>query len=80
MLRIIEERPLNANVKLSKIAPEVNLLGAHDNPWYYLQKGNLIWIEREDHYDVYELQESWDRNPETEQTFIEAIRQEAGVE
>ena len=62
MLRKIDEKPLNANVELSKIAEGVNLWKGQDNPWFYLQKGNLIWVERENHYDVYELTEAWDRS------------------
>lgn len=77
MLRKIDEKPLNANVELSKIAEGVNLWKAQDNPWFYLQKGNLIWVERENHYDVYELTESWDRNKATEETFIDNICREA---
>ena len=77
MLRKIDEKPLNANVELSKIAEGVNLWKAQDNPWFYLQKGNLIWVERENHYDVYELTESWDRNKATEETFIDNICKEA---
>ena len=77
MLRKIDEKPLNANVELSKIAEGVNLWKAQDNPWYYLQKGNLIWVERENHYDVYELTESWDRNKATEEAFIDNICREA---
>lgn len=77
MLRKIDEKPLNANVELSKIAEGVNLWKAQDNPWFYLQKGNLIWVERENHYDVYELTESWDRNKATEEAFIDNICREA---
>ena len=77
MLRKIDEKPLNANVELSKIAEGVNLWKAQDNPWFYLQKGNLIWVERENHYDVYELTESWDRNKATEKAFIDNICREA---
>ena len=77
MLRKIDEKPLNANVELSKIAEGVNLWKAQDNPWFYLQKGNLIWVERENHYDVYELTESWDRNKATEEAFIDYICREA---
>ena len=77
MLRKIDEKPLNANVELSKIAEGVNLWKAQDNPWFYLQKGNLIWVEREDHYDVYELTESWDRDEATEEAFIDNICREA---
>lgn len=77
MLRKIDEKPLDANVELSKIAEGVNLWKAQDNPWFYLQKGNLIWVERENHYDVYELTESWDRNKATEEAFIDNICREA---
>lgn len=77
MLRKIDEKPLNANVELSKIAEGVNLWKAQDNPWFYLQKGNLIWVERENHYDVYELTEAWDKNKATEETFIDNICREA---
>lgn len=77
MLRKIDKKPLNANVELSKIAEGVNLWKAQDNPWFYLQKGNLIWVERENHYDVYELTESWDRNKATEEAFIDNICREA---
>ena len=79
MLRQIDEKPLNANVELSRIAERMYLLKAQDNPWYYLQKGNLIWVERENHYDVYELTESWDRDEATEKTFIDNICREANA-
>ena len=79
MLRKIDEKPLNANVELSKIAEGVNLWKAQDNPWYYLQKGNLIWVKRENHYDVYELTEAWDRNEATREAFIDAICHEANA-
>lgn len=77
MLRKKDEKPLNSEVRLSKIAPGVNLLQAQDNPWFYLQKGNLIWVERENHYDVYELTEAWDRDEATQEAFIDAICHEA---
>lgn len=77
MLRKIDEKPLNANVELSKIAEGVNLWKAQDNPWFYLQKGNLIWVERENHYDVYELTEAWDRDEATREAFIDALCREA---
>lgn len=77
MLRKIDEKPLNANVELSKIAEGVNLWKGQDNPWFYLQKGNLIWVERENHYDVYELTEAWDRDEATREAFIDALCREA---
>ena len=77
MLRKIDEKPLNANVELSKIAEGVNLWKAQDNPWFYLQAGNLIWVERENHYDVYELTEAWDRKEATREAFIDALCREA---
>ena len=77
MLERKGEKPLDANVELSPIAERVNLLKAQKNPWFYLQKGNLIWVERENHYDVYELTESWDKNKATEETFIDNICREA---
>ena len=77
MLRKKDEKPLNSEVRLSKIAPGVNLLQAQDNPWFYLQKGNLIWVERENHYDVYELTEAWDRDEATREAFIDALCREA---
>ena len=77
MLRKIDEKPLNANVELSKIAEGVNLWKAQDNPWFYLQKGNLIWVEREDHYDVYKLTKAWNKKEKTEEAFIDDICREA---
>ena len=79
MLKYIDEQPLGVNVELQNLKDNVHLLKHECNPLSYLSKGSRIWVERENHYDVYELTESWDKNKATEETFIDNICREANA-
>lgn len=75
MLEFIAERPFNANVRLHNIDDVIYILEAENNPISYFQMGASIWIRRNNHYDVYQLTESWDR-VESITDFVQRIRQE----
>ena len=77
MLTKIGERPLDANVELRNLRDNVYMLEHEYNPLSCLSEGSRIWVERENHYDVYELTEAWDRDEATREAFIDAICREA---
>lgn len=79
MLTKIDEQPFNANAQLVHLKDDVHLLKDECNPLAFLNTGSRIWVKRENHYDVYELTEAWDRDEATREAFINAICREVNL-
>lgn len=72
-LSFIGMRPKDANVDLQRVLDNLYILKCQNNPLAFFKKGSVIWVEREDHYDVFELKSDIEYNEKNIQKLLDEV-------